>query len=103
MSKETQAISQDMSQLAEDTRALVAATAEDAKEKVGEARQHLASGMNRGRELCGRARDRAVEGGKVADAAVRRHPYQAIGIAFGLGALIGDLVARRCSRNGNGD
>jgi ElaB/YqjD/DUF883 family membrane-anchored ribosome-binding protein len=29
---------------------------------------------------------------------VHEHPYQAIGIAFGVGALIGYLAAPRCSR-----
>jgi ElaB/YqjD/DUF883 family membrane-anchored ribosome-binding protein len=100
MSKQTQAISNDMGRLAEDARALVAATADDAKAKVGEARHHLATAVDSGKALCGRARDKAFEGAKVADNAVRGHPYQAIGIAFGVGALIGDLVARRHSRNG---
>ena len=29
------------------------------------------------------------------------HPYQAIGIALGVGAIIGYLVTRRCSRHGD--
>jgi ElaB/YqjD/DUF883 family membrane-anchored ribosome-binding protein len=101
MSKQTQAISDDVGQLAEDARALVTATADDAKAKVGEARQHLVATVESGKALCGRVRDQAIEGGKVADGAVRGHPYQAIGIAFGVGALIGDLLARRYSRNGD--
>jgi ElaB/YqjD/DUF883 family membrane-anchored ribosome-binding protein len=99
MSKQTQAISDDVSQLAEDARALVTATADDAKAKVGEARQHLAAKVESGKALCGRVRDQAIEGGKVADEVVRGHPYKAIGIAFGVGALIGDLLARRYSHN----
>jgi len=101
MSKQTQAISDDMGKLAEDARALVAATADDAKVKVGEARQHLATAVESGKALCGRLRDKAVEGSKAADGAVRGYPYQAIGIAFGVGALIGDLLARRFYRNGD--
>jgi ElaB/YqjD/DUF883 family membrane-anchored ribosome-binding protein len=100
MSKQTQAISNDVGQLAEDARALVTATADDAKAKVNEARQHIATAVESGKALCSRARDRAIEGAKVADETVHAHPYQAIGIAFGLGALIGDLLARRYSHNG---
>jgi ElaB/YqjD/DUF883 family membrane-anchored ribosome-binding protein len=101
MSKQTQAISDDMGQLADDARALVTATASDAKAKVGEARQHLATAAESGKALCGRVRDKAIEGGKAADEVVRGHPYQAIGIAFGVGALIGDLLARRYAHNGD--
>jgi len=101
MNKETQAISNDMSQLAEDARALMAATADVAGEKVGEARKRLSAALERGKEIYGRVREKAVEGAKVADQAVHEHPYQAIGIALGVGAILGYLVARRCSRNGN--
>ena len=99
MNKQTQAISNDMGQLAEDARALMAATADVAGEKVSEARKRLAAALERGREIAGNVRDKAVEGAKAADEAVREHPYQAIGIALGVGALIGFLVSRRCSRN----
>ena len=90
-----------MGQLAEDARALMAATADVAGEKVSEARKRLAAALESGKEIYGRAREKAVEGIKVADEVVHEHPYQAIGIAFGVGALIGYLVSRRCSRNGD--
>jgi ElaB/YqjD/DUF883 family membrane-anchored ribosome-binding protein len=101
MSKQTEAISNDMGTLAEDARALMAATADVAGEKVNEARKRLAAALERGKEIYGRVREKAVEGAKAADQAVHEHPYQAIGIAFGVGALLGYLVARRCARNGD--
>jgi ElaB/YqjD/DUF883 family membrane-anchored ribosome-binding protein len=87
-----------MGTLAEDARALMAATADIAGEKVAEARARLASALESAKEIAGRFRDKAVEGAKAADEAVRDHPYQAIGIAFGVGALVGYLAMRRCSR-----
>jgi len=101
MHKHTQATSNDMGTLAEDARALMAATADVAGEKVSEARQRLAAALERGKEIYGRAREKAVECAQATDEAVHEHPYQAIGIAFGVGALIGYLAARRCSRNGD--
>ena len=98
MDKQTQATRNDMGTLAEDARALMAATADVAGEKVGEARKRLAAALERGKEIAGDVRDKAVAGAKATDKAVREHPYQAIGIALGVGALIGYLVARRCSR-----
>lgn len=42
-----------------------------------------------------RAEEKAVERAKAADQVVRAHPYQAIGLAFGLGLLIGILARRK--------
>jgi ElaB/YqjD/DUF883 family membrane-anchored ribosome-binding protein len=42
-----------------------------------------------------RAEEKAVERAKAADKVIREHPYQTIGIAFGLGLLIGVLVRRK--------
>ena len=101
MSKQTQAIANDLGTLAEDARALMTATADVAGDKVGEARERLTAALDSAKEIAGRVRDKAVEGAKAADEAVREHPYQAIGVALGVGALIGYIVARRCSRNGD--
>jgi ElaB/YqjD/DUF883 family membrane-anchored ribosome-binding protein len=98
MNKPTPSTSTDMGSLAEDARALMAATVDVAGEKVGEARKRLAAALERGKEIAGNVRDKAVAGAKVADEAVHEHPYQAIAIGVGVGALIGYFVARRCSR-----
>ena len=90
-----------MGQLADDARALMAATADVAGEKVGEARKRLATALESGKEIYGQVRDKAIESAKVADQAVHEHPYEAIGVALGVGALFGYLMARRCSRNGD--
>ncbi|MEI7728775.1 MAG: DUF883 family protein [Verrucomicrobiota bacterium] len=99
MNKETQAISNDLGQLADDARALMTATADVAGEKVGEARKRLAAALERGKEMYGCVREKAVAGAKVADEAVHEHPYPAIAIAFGVGALAGYLIARRGNRD----
>ena len=101
MDKQTQATSNDIGTLAEDARALMAATADVAGEKVSEARKRLAAALERGKEIYGRVKEKAVQGAKATDEAVREHPYQAMAVAFGVGAIIGYLVSRRCSRNGD--
>jgi ElaB/YqjD/DUF883 family membrane-anchored ribosome-binding protein len=97
MDKQTQTSTNDKGTLAEDARALMTATADVAGEKVSEARKRLAAALERAKEIAGRVREKAVEGAKVTDKAVHEHPYQAIGIALGVGVLLGYLVARRCS------
>ncbi len=42
-----------------------------------------------------RANRKVVERAKAADHVVRSHPYQTIGLAFGLGLLVGILVRRK--------
>ena len=100
MDKQKQAVGDNISTLAEDARALMAATADVAGDKIGEARKRLAAALESGKEIYGRVREQAVEGAKVADQTVRENPYQAMAIGIGVGAIIGYLLGRRCSRNG---
>jgi ElaB/YqjD/DUF883 family membrane-anchored ribosome-binding protein len=79
----------------------MAATADVAGEKVSEARKRLAAALESGKKILGRVKEKAVEGAKATDEAVREHPYQAMAVAFGVGAIVGYLIARRCSRNGD--
>jgi ElaB/YqjD/DUF883 family membrane-anchored ribosome-binding protein len=97
MNKETHATHNDIGSLAEDARALMAATADVAGEKVGDARKRLASALDRAREIAGNVRDKAVAGAKVTDQTIRENPYQAVAIGVGVGAIIGFMLARRCS------
>jgi ElaB/YqjD/DUF883 family membrane-anchored ribosome-binding protein len=97
MSKHTQTPENDMGSLAEDARALMAATVDVAGEKVGDARKRLAAALESAKEMAGNVRDKAIAGAKVADQTVRDNPYQAIAIGVGVGAILGYLMARRCS------
>src|SRR5438874_1155989 len=99
MNKHTRAISNDVGTLTEHARALINATTDVAGEKVGEARERLTAALESGKEIYGRARDKAIQGARAADDAVHEHPYRAIGIALGVGALVGYLVGCRGSRD----
>ena len=99
MNKNMQAITNDMGALAEDAQALLAATSDVAGEKVADARKRLTAALERGKQLYGQVRDKAVESAKAADEAVHEHPYQAIAIGVGVGVLFGYLIARRCASN----
>jgi ElaB/YqjD/DUF883 family membrane-anchored ribosome-binding protein len=95
MDKQRHSGENDMGILAEDARALMAATADVAGDKVAEARRRLAAALESGKRVFGRVRERAVEGAKAADELVRENPYQTLVIAFGVGAVIGYLLGRR--------
>lgn len=103
MSKNTQEVRADVNALVEDARALMAATANVAEEQVVQARQRLAAALERGQHVYGRVRDEAVAEARATDHALHEHPYPAIGLAFGVGMLLGCLLSCRCSsRNGDG-
>jgi ElaB/YqjD/DUF883 family membrane-anchored ribosome-binding protein len=93
--KNTADMEESTSNLADDARELLAATAGMAESKVVEARKRLKVALERGKEAWGDLQDRASAQAKVADEVIRDHPYQSIGIAFGIGALLGVLMARR--------
>ena len=81
--------------LMEDTQELLDATAHIAEEKVVEARKRLAAALERGKEVWNDVQEKAIAGAKATDTVIRDNPYQSIGIAFGVGALIGFLLSRR--------
>jgi len=85
----------DIESLAADAKALLAATADAAEDKVIEARERLSEALERGKATWSKVQDRAVEGAKATDHAIRKHPYQTLGIALGVGALLGMIIARR--------
>lgn len=101
MEKNKHAHKNHLDTLAEDARALMAATADVAGEKVGEARERLAAALENVKEMAGNLRDKTVAGAKATDKAVREHPYKALAIGVGAGLLIGFLAGRRISRNGD--
>ncbi|HLH57449.1 MAG TPA: hypothetical protein VKY92_27970 [Verrucomicrobiae bacterium] len=62
---------------------------------AGESPKRLTAALERGKEVYGRLQEKAIHYTKATDKALRDHPYQAIGIAFAIGALVGYLVVPR--------
>jgi ElaB/YqjD/DUF883 family membrane-anchored ribosome-binding protein len=60
----------------------------------GELRVKLENVIEKAKETCERLQDRTAAAAKATDKTIREHPYQAIGIALGVGVLIGLLVSR---------
>ena len=88
-------ITADLKALSRDAEALMHATAGQAGEKASELRARLAAALESAKATCHRVEEKAIAGAKVADKAIREHPYESIGVAFGVGLLIGVLVGRR--------
>ena len=99
MNEEMPSSGSESGQLARDAQNLIDATADIAGDKVEEARNRLAAALDRGKEIYGRVREKAVQGAKATDQAVRENPYQAIAIGVGVGVIIGFLLGRRSSRD----
>lgn len=89
----------DLRTLARDSEALLKATAGDVSEKAKEARARLSAALERAKATCeelqGQALETARAAVKKADTVIREHPYESIGVAFGIGVLIGVLIGRR--------
>lgn len=85
----------DLKAVVRDAEDLMKATASQTGEKISEVRSRLAAAVESAKATCQRLEEKAVAAAKATDHAIRQHPYESIGIAFGLGLLIGVLVSRK--------
>jgi ElaB/YqjD/DUF883 family membrane-anchored ribosome-binding protein len=82
---------QDLRILKEDTEELFRITGEKVAAK---SKEKFISAVDRLRDSCVRIQNRAVSGAKTTDRAIQQNPYSAVGLAFGVGLLVG-ILARR--------
>src|SRR5262249_21958104 len=64
-------------------------------DRVGELKNRLVGLIDSAKVTCQRLEDKTVAAAKATDRTIREHPYESIGIAFGMGLLIGVLVSRK--------
>ena len=85
----------DLKAVVRDAEDLLKATAGQAGEKLSEVRSRLAAGLESAKATCHGLEEKTVAAAKATDRCIREHPYESIGVAFGVGLLIGVLVRRR--------
>lgn len=86
---------QDFKVVMRDAESLLKASAGDLGEKAREARARLTASLESARGSFYKVEEKAIAGAKATDQVIREHPYESIGIAFGVGLLIGVLVTRK--------
>jgi len=92
-------VQEDLETLTRDAEDLLKATAGDVSEKAREARSRVSAALERAKTTCRRLQGQTIATAKVAakkaDTVIRDHPYEAIGVSFGIGLLLGVVIARR--------
>jgi ElaB/YqjD/DUF883 family membrane-anchored ribosome-binding protein len=91
----TEKLLEDVKQVVRDGEELLRAGAGELSEKGKAARVRLAAALDSAKETGRKLQERTIASAKATDKVIREHPYQSIGIAFGVGLLIGVLVNRK--------
>jgi ElaB/YqjD/DUF883 family membrane-anchored ribosome-binding protein len=61
----------------------------------GQIRANLENLIEKAKDVCEQLQNQTTAAAKATDKGIREHPYEALGIVFGFGVLIGVLVSRR--------
>jgi ElaB/YqjD/DUF883 family membrane-anchored ribosome-binding protein len=88
-------VKEDLRALVRDAEEMLKVTAGDLSDKAQSARSRLSEAIERAKATCRRLEEKTVAAAKATDKVIREHPYESIGIALGVGLLIGILAARR--------
>ena len=87
----TEKLVEDLHLLVNDAEQLVKVAGGNLGEK---SRTELNSALERVKASCRKVESTVATGARRADRAIREHPYQSMGVALGLGLLVGILVNR---------
>jgi ElaB/YqjD/DUF883 family membrane-anchored ribosome-binding protein len=69
-------------------------TLEQEEERSSKFTAKLETAIERAKDTCERLEQKAAAAARATDKVIKKHPYEAIGVAVGLGLLIGVLVMR---------
>jgi ElaB/YqjD/DUF883 family membrane-anchored ribosome-binding protein len=76
---------------------VIATSGSRASEEIDSLKERLRSALDKSRETAHKAMQMAKDGAAQADEAIQTHPYVAVGIAAGVGLLLGALLTRGAS------
>ncbi len=91
----TEKLLQDLRAVVHDGEELLKAGASELSERGMAAKERLAAALEAAKETRRKLEERALAGARATDRVIREHPYESIGIAFGVGMLIGILINRK--------
>jgi ElaB/YqjD/DUF883 family membrane-anchored ribosome-binding protein len=95
LAESTEKLMRDLRKVVQDGEEVLRAGAGELGERSAAARAKLSEAIESARALMAKLQQKTIEGAKATDKVIREHPYQSIGIAFGVGVLIGLLINRK--------
>ncbi len=93
--RNTNRLISDLKRIVQDSEELLHATKDAVGDKAHAVRERLTDALESAKRNCRQLEERTIESAKAADQTIRDHPYESIGVAFGIGLMIGVLVARK--------
>ena len=100
--KSAEEIEQSTEKLLNDLRAVLAdgeqllrAGAKDLSERGMAARERLAAALELAKDTRRKLEERALAGARATDRVIHDYPYQSVGVAFGIGMVLGVLLNRK--------
>lgn len=93
-SEKTEQTLHDLGTAVREGETLLETATDEASETTSALRARLQAAIDKAKALYERLEDKTVAAAKATDRTVREHPYEAMGMAFGIGLLIGVLAAR---------
>ena len=91
----TEKLLQDLRAIVHDGEELLKAGASELSERGTAARERLSAALEMAKETRRKLEKQAMAGVKATDRVIREHPYESIGIAFGVGMLLGVIINRK--------
>jgi ElaB/YqjD/DUF883 family membrane-anchored ribosome-binding protein len=90
----TEKLLRDLKAVVHDGEDLLRAGARDLSERGVAAKERLAAALEVAKETQQKLQQQVMSGAKATDRVIRDHPYESLGLAFGVGILLG-MLARR--------
>ena len=91
----TEKLLRDLKAVVHDGEELLKAGARDLSERGSAARERLSAALEVAKDTQRKLQQQIVSGARATDRVIRDHPYPSIGVAFGIGVLLGILANRR--------
>ena len=91
----TERLLQDLKAVVQDGEELLRSTAADLNDRALAAREKLAAALEVARDTRERLQAQATAGVEATNRLIRDNPYRSLGVAFGVGVLLGIILNRR--------
>ena len=91
----TEQLVEDLKTVVIDSEILLKEVGGELSERAKQAKARLAVTLESAKETCSNLQERAKVTAKAADEMVHEHPYKSMGVALGVGIVVGVLIARK--------